>query len=136
DAPAPEVDRAALTAAAGRIRGIIGRIEAWIGERADINDAIRSEKAQAKQDGFNVKAINELIRRRAMEPDIREQLDEDLAIYEAVVGLAAGTIDGGVLATAALPPPAAEQRLSKSARARHDAMATASLAAQAREELR
>lgn len=136
DAPEPVIDREGVTVAVGRIRGIIGRIEALIGQREEINGEIRDIKANAKQDGFNVKAIAELIRRRAMDPDVRQQLDDDLSLYEAVVGLAAGTIDGGVLTTAALPPPEAEPRLGKASRARRDAMATASLAAQAREAMR
>lgn len=139
DAASPDeaTVRAAVSSAATRIRGYVGRIEGLIGERDDINAQIRREKADAKQDGLNVKALNELIRRRAMDPDVRRQMDDDVAVYEAVVGLSFGVIDGGELAALALPAPAAAaaEKIGKATRARRDAMATAALAAQAREGL-
>jgi uncharacterized protein (UPF0335 family) len=116
------------------LRRIVANIEAWVADRDDINASIREEKKEAKELGFNVKALNELLRRRAMDPQLREQMDQDLSLYELAVGLSGGTIDGGVLAVPALPAPPepVEKALTRAAKGRRAAMLTASLAAAAR----
>lgn len=86
-------------------RGLVSEAEKLIDERAAIAEQMRALRQAAKDRGVNMKAFNELLRRRAMDPVTRNDLDESLAIYERVAGLSAGIIDGGVLVVAALPAP-------------------------------
>lgn len=86
-------------------RGLVSEAEKLIDERKAIAEQMRSLRQAAKDRGVNMKAFNELLRRRAMDPVTRNDLDESLAIYERVAGLSCGIIDGGELRATALPAP-------------------------------
>lgn len=72
--------------AADRLRSFVERLERLDDEKADILDAIKDVKAEAKGEGFDIKTLNTVLRRRRMKPaDLAEQ-EELLEIYEAALG--------------------------------------------------
>lgn len=90
------------------LRAFITRVERLDGEigdlRADRSDVLKEAKAA----GFDRKAMDEVLRRRKMEPALRDELDSVVAVYEeALHGQPRGMVWGGDLTPkpAALPPP-------------------------------
>lgn len=91
-APAP------VSSSHWQLRLIVERIEA-------IDDRIREERedrkevrSEAKLNGWDLKALDEVLRRRRMDPDALDQLDGIVATYESALGMGRpGVIDGGEL---------------------------------------
>lgn len=61
-------------------------LEELLQEKKDLSDNIKDRKALAKGEGFDVKVIDALIRRRAMERAAVEEFDAVLQTYEAAIG--------------------------------------------------
>jgi uncharacterized protein (UPF0335 family) len=78
-------------------RALVAAIEEQVALRNEVNQRIRDFRAGAKDRGINMKALSELLKRRAMDSRTRDDFDESLAIYEAVAGLTPGLIAGGEL---------------------------------------
>lgn len=74
-----------------RLLGIVERIEELEAEKAEIAAQISDEKKGAKSAGFDVKAINELLRERRMSKAEREERWAILETYRAAVGMLDGT---------------------------------------------
>lgn len=86
----------------------VRRLEAIADEMAELRADRAAVRAEAKAQGFSLKALDALLKRRAMEPELREHLDTVVPLYEDVVGLpgahgARPLVDGGSLQ--ALPAP-------------------------------
>jgi uncharacterized protein (UPF0335 family) len=94
----------------------ISRVERLSDEIADLQADRRDVLAEAKAQGFDPKALREVLRRRKMEPRALAELDDLVSIYEeAVRGMPRGTIWGGELRPqpAALGPPKKDARTTK-----------------------
>lgn len=63
------------------------RIETLLEEKKGILDDIKDVKAEAKANGFDIWALNECIKRRAMEPHTRQERDAVLETYFAAFGI-------------------------------------------------
>jgi uncharacterized protein (UPF0335 family) len=97
------------------LRSLIERIERLDDEIADLRADRKDVIAEAKANGFDPKALREVIRRRKMEPDKLNELDALVDTYEcALGGLGRGVVWGGDLRVqAALPKPKATIRSRK-----------------------
>jgi uncharacterized protein (UPF0335 family) len=87
EAPAPQM-----------LQLFVSRIERLSDEIADLQADRKDVFAEAKANGFDQKALREVLRRRKMEPHHLAELDTLVAIYEeAVRGVPRGMIWGGEL---------------------------------------
>ena len=71
-----------------RLRSYIERIERLEEEKKAIADDIKEVKAQAKTEGFDTKAINQILRLRKMDPDERREFEEVVGLYKHALGMA------------------------------------------------
>jgi len=75
------------TFAAGQLRSIIYRIEHMEDDKAEIAANIREVLAEAKANGFDTKAIRQVVRLRKMERDERSEMQALTELYiDAVEG--------------------------------------------------
>ncbi|MEH0194548.1 GapR family DNA-binding domain-containing protein [Caulobacter sp. CCNWLY153] len=73
------------------LEAVIADIEDLEAEKAQIDEQIRERKKQAKQDGFSLKMINRVLKRRKMTEEQRSEEDALLQIYEGALGMLGGT---------------------------------------------
>ena len=72
---------------AGRLQSFVQRIERLEKEKAGIADAIKTVKTEAKEDGFDVKVLNEIIKLRKMDAAQRKEYEDRLDEYKAALGM-------------------------------------------------
>ena len=77
--------------AADRLRSFVERLERLADEKAEIADAIKDVKAEAKGEGFDLTTLNEILRLRRMKPADRSEREELLEIYKAALGMLSDT---------------------------------------------
>ncbi|RWG09936.1 MAG: DUF2312 domain-containing protein [Mesorhizobium sp.] len=75
--------------AAGQLRSVIERIERLEEEKTTISDDIKQVYAEAKGNGFDVKAVRKIIARRKLDAAERQEQDSILDLYEEALGMAA-----------------------------------------------
>lgn len=80
-------EAASQVVAAGQLRAFIERIERLEEEKATVADDIKEVKAEAKSCGFDVKAINTLIKLRKMDQAERQEAEAILDLYKAALGM-------------------------------------------------
>lgn len=76
--------------AEAHLSSFISRVERLEEERKGLSDDIKDVYAEAKSNGFNVKALKALIRRKAETAQQREarlQVESDLDLYLSKTGL-------------------------------------------------
>lgn len=73
--------------AVDQLRGIIGRVERLESEKAGIAADIRDIFAEAKGNGFDVKAIRTIIKMRKMNASEREEAETVLDTYMNALGM-------------------------------------------------
>lgn len=73
--------------AADQLKSIIGRVEKLEEEKAGIAADIRDVFAEAKGNGFDVKAIRTIIKMRKMDAHEREEQDAVLDTYLHALGM-------------------------------------------------
>jgi uncharacterized protein (UPF0335 family) len=78
---------------ADQLRSIIQRIEKLEEEKAGIAADIRDAFAEAKGNGFDVKALRTIIKMRKMEPHEREEQETMLDTYLRALGMQSGPDD-------------------------------------------
>lgn len=101
--------------AADMLQSFVGRIERLSDEIADIQADRRDVYKDAEAQGFDPKALRELVRRRKLDPRALANLDDLVAVYEeAVRGLPRGMLWGGELRAQpqAIAAPKASRRES------------------------
>jgi uncharacterized protein (UPF0335 family) len=76
---------------ADELRQIIERIERLEEEKAGISSDIKDVKAEAKSRGFDVKAINDIIKIRKMDAEKRQEQEALLETYMAALGMLVDT---------------------------------------------
>jgi uncharacterized protein (UPF0335 family) len=79
------------TVAADELRLFIERIERLHEERQGIADDIKDVFQEAKSQGFDTKAMKQVMKLRKMEPHAREEAEMILATYLDALGLSADT---------------------------------------------
>lgn len=73
--------------AAEQLRTIIQRIERLEGEKADIAAHIRDVYAEAKGNGFDVKALRQIVKDRKIDQAIREEMELVVDTYKRHLGM-------------------------------------------------
>lgn len=81
-----------------RLFSFIERMERLIKERNSITEDLNEVKAEAKGVGFNVKVIDKFIKRRAMDPEKRQEEDALLELYEDSISGFEHTVLGQAIA--------------------------------------
>ena len=72
-----------------QLKSVIERIEKLEEEKKTISDDIRDVYAEAKANGFDVKALRTIVRLRKIEPTEREEQDAILETYMHALGMLA-----------------------------------------------
>lgn len=80
-----------MTFAADQLKSIIERIERLEGEKKTISDDISDVYAEAKGNGFDVKALRAIIRMRKQDANERAEQETILETYMQALGMLAGT---------------------------------------------
>lgn len=70
-----------------RLKEFVTRIERLDEEISSLNTDKRDIYAEAKSNGYNVKALREVIRKRRDDPAAREAHDADVDVYMAALGM-------------------------------------------------
>ena len=70
-----------------QLRSIIERIERLEEEKKTISDDIRDVYAEAKGNGFDVKALRTIIRLRKQDPNERQEEESILETYMQALGM-------------------------------------------------
>ncbi len=86
-AAALEKEDASLSFAKDQLKSVIERIEKLEEEKKAISDDIRDVYAEAKGNGFDVKALRAIVRLRKIEPTEREEQDAILETYMHALGM-------------------------------------------------
>jgi len=73
--------------AVDQLKSIIGRVEKLEQEKAGISADIRDVFAEAKGNGFDVKAIRQIIKLRGMDASAREEAENILDTYKHALGM-------------------------------------------------
>lgn len=73
--------------AADRLRSFIERVERLEEEKKGIQDDIKEIFAEAKGTGFDVKILRQIVRRRKMDRQMRQEHDELIGLYESALGM-------------------------------------------------
>jgi uncharacterized protein (UPF0335 family) len=71
--------------AADQLRSVIERIEMLNGDIDELKENVKDIYDEAKGNGFDVKVLRQIVRRRKLEKAEREEQDELLALSEAAV---------------------------------------------------
>jgi len=75
------------TTAAEQLRSIVERVERLEEEKATIAADIKEIYAEAKGNGFDVKALRKIVALRKKQPHEREEEEQILTLYRMAVGL-------------------------------------------------
>lgn len=70
-----------------RLRLLIERRERLEEEKRGISDDIKDVNAEAKAVGYDVRAINEVIKLRRLDPDTRRERETILDLYKSALGM-------------------------------------------------
>lgn len=70
-----------------QLKAFIERIEKLEGEKKSIAHDIRDVYAESKANGFDVKALREIVRLRKIEPTERQERDAILETYMHALGM-------------------------------------------------
>ncbi len=70
----------------GAIRRYIDRLEKLAEDKQEVNDQIKDVMKEAKLEGFDTKAIREVLRIRKMEPEERQIREFNVAAYRTALG--------------------------------------------------
>lgn len=70
-----------------RLLSFVERIEKLEEERAAIAEDVRQVYAEAKADGYDVKAMRQVVRLRKKDPATRQEEESMLDLYKGVLGM-------------------------------------------------
>ena len=77
------------------LKAFVERIEQLEEEKKALSDDIRDVYAEAKANGFDVKALRQVVRLRKQDVDERKEQEAILETYLQALGMRAGQRDGG-----------------------------------------
>lgn len=81
------IEQAATRFAKDQLKALIERIERLEEEKKTIADDIRDVYAEGKGNGFDVKALRQIIRLRKLDPNDRQEADAILHTYMHALGM-------------------------------------------------
>ena len=84
---AEDITETSQTVAAGQLRALIERIERLEEEKKTISDDIRDVYAEAKGNGFDVKALRTIVRMRKQDANERAEEETILETYMQALGM-------------------------------------------------
>lgn len=84
---APGVGHNSGGIASDRLNAFIQRIERLNEDKAAVCEDIKNVYAEAKGNGFDVKTLRAVVRRRAMDKAERDEQDALLDVYEHALGM-------------------------------------------------
>ncbi|HWV43526.1 DUF2312 domain-containing protein [Pseudorhodoplanes sp.] len=84
---AAEKEDASFRFAKDQLKAFVERIEKLEEEKKAISDDIRDVYAEAKANGFDVKALRQIIKLRKIEPTEREEQETILETYMHALGM-------------------------------------------------
>lgn len=74
--------------AADRLRSFIERLENLDEEKRAVAEQFKEVMSEAKGEGYDTKAIREVLKLRRMKPHMRAEIEELLEVYKAALGMA------------------------------------------------
>ncbi|WP_338826743.1 DUF2312 domain-containing protein [Bradyrhizobium sp. 27S5] len=83
----PAAETRATTIAKDQLKSIIERVERLIEEKKTISDDISDVYAEAKGNGFDVKALRAIVKLRKLDPIEREAEEAILETYMQALGM-------------------------------------------------
>jgi uncharacterized protein (UPF0335 family) len=86
----PDVTGEATNFAKDQLKAIIERIERLEEEKKAIADDIKDVFAEAKANGFDVKALREILKLRKQDRDERQEFDAIVELYMVALGMIQG----------------------------------------------
>lgn len=86
-AAAEQKEDKAVRFAKDQLRAFVERVEKLEEEKKAISDDIRDVYAESKANGFDVKALRQIVKLRKMEPTEREEQDAILETYMHALGM-------------------------------------------------
>jgi uncharacterized protein (UPF0335 family) len=87
---AEEKEQASVRFAKDQLKAFVERIEKLEEEKKAIADDIRDVYAESKSNGFDVKALRQIIKLRKIEPTERQEQDAILETYMHALGMLKG----------------------------------------------
>lgn len=84
---ASEQEQASVRFAKDQLKAFVERIEKLEEEKKAISDDIRDVYAESKANGFDVKALRQIIKLRKIEPTERQEQDAILETYMHALGM-------------------------------------------------
>lgn len=84
---AAENEQASVRFAKDQLKAIVERIEKLEEEKKAISDDIRDVYGEAKANGFDVKALRQIIKLRKIEPTERDEQEAILETYMHALGM-------------------------------------------------
>lgn len=85
--PRSDVTTIDQTVAADQLRALIERIERLEEEKRNITDDIKDIYAEAKGNGFDVKALRTIVKMRKQDPNERAEAETILETYMQALGM-------------------------------------------------
>ena len=82
-----EITETSQTVAAGQLRALIERIERLEEEKKAVADDIREVKAEAKGTGFDIRALNEMLKLRKLDKAERDEREAMRDLYGTALGV-------------------------------------------------
>jgi uncharacterized protein (UPF0335 family) len=82
-----DATEASHTVAAGQLRAFCERIERLVEEKKTIAEDIKEVKAEAKAVGFDMTALNEMLKLRAMDKAERDERETLRDLYATALGI-------------------------------------------------
>ena len=73
--------------AASELRSFCERIERLESEKAALADDIKDVKAEAKGRGYDMKTLNEMLKLRKLDPDVRAEREALRELYADALGI-------------------------------------------------
>lgn len=73
--------------AKARLKSFVERIEHLDEEAKATREDLKEVYAEAKGEGFNVKALRAVVRARAQDQSVREELEQIIELYRSAVGV-------------------------------------------------
>ncbi len=73
---------------ADQLRSFVERIERLEDEKSEVQAQIKDVFAEAKNEGFDVKTLRQIVRLRKMKPHDRSEQEELLEVYKSALGMA------------------------------------------------
>ncbi len=72
---------------ADQLRSFVERVERLESEKTEVQDQIKDVYAEAKNEGFDIKTMRQIVRLRKMKPHDRSEQEELLELYKSALGI-------------------------------------------------